>query len=269
MSGSTAKYALKLASVLKGAAPFNVGNVSDTYRGAILLSDGMVANAVIKDLPPKELANELLASALAQSLGMPIPDSYLAIVRNSEVPAKKGPKTAHGEPLVFASADVNTPNFGFRFQRSDPIQKFSLLRDIIDWSKLGDLYAFDTWIANIDRHRGNVIFGGKDKIWIIDHGHSFTGPMWVASGLNASGDYRNRLSEWLTGYLQPGDKARHVALASSFSASIGALVVSELIDASGIRPYLTLDEQVALESFLEKRKPEVHSKAAKALGALV
>ena len=65
---------VEFATVLPGAAPFNEGNVSETYRGQVLRSDLTIANVIIKDLPPKEMANELISFVLARQLSLPIPD---------------------------------------------------------------------------------------------------------------------------------------------------------------------------------------------------
>ena len=59
---------IQLATVLPGAKAFREGNVSETFRGQILLADGSVRSAVIKDLDQKELSNELLAAVLAREL---------------------------------------------------------------------------------------------------------------------------------------------------------------------------------------------------------
>jgi len=69
---------IQFATVLPGAKAFKEGNVNDTYRGQILLADGTVKSAVIKDLDQKQLANELLASVLAHAAALPTPDAYLA-----------------------------------------------------------------------------------------------------------------------------------------------------------------------------------------------
>ena len=54
-----------LGQVLAGAVPFKVeNNVTDTYRG-LILTDAGERTAIIKDLPPKELANEVLGAAIA------------------------------------------------------------------------------------------------------------------------------------------------------------------------------------------------------------
>lgn|GEM_PF-1290846 len=260
---------IRLASVLAGAQPFKEGNVNDTYRGQILTAESTTCSAILKDLEPKELCNELLASACATALGLPIPTTYLAVVRDNNLPAKKGPKTVDGLPLVLASADVSTPSLIFRLKAVNPGQILGLLKELIAWADLGKLYAFDTWIANIDRHAGNLIFGGKDAIWLIDHGHSFTGPKWTAGNLDPSTDYINRLSEWLTVHMSEDEKANHAGIAAALCQDISALDIAAMLADSGVEPYLTEADRKALNTFLEKRKSETPAKSAKALNYLV
>src|SRR5580698_10259778 len=105
---------IQLATVLPGAIGFKDGNVSDTFRGQILLADGTVRGAVIKDLHQKELSNELLTSVLARAVGLPTPDAFLALVRGSDLQVNKAPQLEGGDHLVFASTDVKVPNITFR-----------------------------------------------------------------------------------------------------------------------------------------------------------
>jgi hypothetical protein len=218
---------IQLATVLPGAIPFKEDNVSETFKGQILLVDGSVKSAVIKDLDQKELSNELLATVLARSAGLPIPDAYLAIVRGSDLAVAKGPRTEGGDRLVFASVDVKVPNITFRARGANPNEQAQLWRDIIEWGDLGNLYAFDSWIANIDRHPGNLLFGGRNQIWLIDHGQSFSGPAWQPGDLDPRGDYRNRLAEWLTPRLSDEQRLKRSSEAKTFTAALGAIDVPE------------------------------------------
>jgi hypothetical protein len=62
------------ARALAGAVAFKaegIPNVTDTYKGLILTSGGDVVAAVIKDLPARELANEVLAASLGYNLRLP------------------------------------------------------------------------------------------------------------------------------------------------------------------------------------------------------
>jgi hypothetical protein len=84
---------IQLATVLPGAKGFREGNVNDTFRGQVLLEDGTVRGAIIKDLDRTQLSNEVLTSVLARAAGLPTPDVYLGLVRGSDLPVTKAPWT--------------------------------------------------------------------------------------------------------------------------------------------------------------------------------
>jgi hypothetical protein len=257
---------IQFATVLPGAKGFNEGNVNETFRGQILLADGTVKNAVIKDLDQRQLANELLASVLAHAAALPVPDGYLALVRGADLAVSKAPRLADGNHLVFASVDVKVPNITFRATGASSDEQQQLLQDILEWADLGHLYAFDSWIANIDRHPGNLLFGGKNEIWLIDHGHCFSGPAWQANDLNAKTEYRNRLSEWLTGSLTLEQKRKRSSEVTKFKNVISNIDVSGSSNHSRIAALLPANDVLAVEGFLKDRINNVVVQSNKALG---
>ena len=257
---------IQLATVLPGAKPFREGNVNDTFRGQVLLGDNSVKTAILKDLDLKQLSNEVFASVLARTAGLPTPDVFLAVVRGDDLPVTKGPVLPDGNRLVFASVDVKVPNITFRAQGATAGEQQELLRDILDWADLGHLYAFDAWIANIDRHPGNLLFGGKHEIWLIDHGHCFSGPAWQPSDLQPDAVYPNRLSEWLTGLLSLDQKRRRSSEAMKFAEAITLIDVSESSRLSHIASLLPPAHIVAVEDFLKGRSAKVPAHANRALG---
>jgi hypothetical protein len=259
---------IQLATVLPGARPFRDNNVNDTFIGQVLLSDSAtVRGAILKDLDSKQLANELLANVLARDLGLPTPDAYLAVVRGSDLHVTKAPHLKDGNRIVFASVDVRVPSV--RFYANGPCALLvQFLRDLCDWDGLGHLYAFDTWIANIDRNPGNLLLGGKNEVWLIDHGHSFTGPSWQPSDLDPNAKYQNLLSVWLTSCLTNQQKQKRSSEVDSFSTKITSLDLGELRRRSRIDALLPPDHAAAVEKFLRDRIANVRSHAMDALGML-
>ncbi len=244
---------LAFASVLRGAAPFSEGNVNDTFRGQILKSDQSIAHAVLKDLPLKQLVNELAASFLAKNHGLPTPSVYLARVEPGIISVSKGPTLQDGSRIVFASEDVKVPNVAFSFRNSTAPQSDLLLATLIKWKLLGDLYAFDTWVANTDRHPGNLLFGGGDRVWLIDHGHSFTGPNWTSSDLKPDVAYRHRLQEWLTPKMTPDQRLQKSKDGAKFVHSIGKSECSNVAQKSGAAAYMTSPEDTDFDNFVSQR----------------
>lgn len=257
---------IELATVLLGATAFDENNVNDTFRGQVLTSSGDVRHAIIKDLNLVQLCNELIAHSLAREIGLPIPDCYLGLARPEVLAVSRAPATSNFDRLVFVSVDVKVPNVTYRLTGSDVAGKRALFDQIAKWGDLGHLYAFDTWIANVDRHCGNLLFGGPDEFWLIDHGHCFTGPNWEADQLDPDSEYRNRLSEWLTGQLSLDQKKRRATEVRKFGTEIQGYDATGASKNSRIVDLLPLQEVNALKEFIEKRTVRVSGHASKALG---
>ncbi|MBB3159607.1 MULTISPECIES: HipA family kinase [Rhizobium] len=260
---------IELATILKGAQGFKENNVNDTFRGQVLIGDGSIKQAVIKDLDLTQLCNELLAYSLAREVGLPVPDCYIGLARSDVLVATKAPLLKDGSRLVFVSIDVKVPNVTYRWTGSDLAGRKALFDEITQWGDLGHLYAYDAWIANIDRHPGNLLFGGKSEVWLIDHGHSFTGPDWLPPELDPEGEYDNRLSEWLTGHLTFAQKRKRAIEVRKFCTTIGSVDVGKTSKASRIASLLSETHVDALNGFLEKRVARVPEHASKALGVPV
>lgn len=260
---------IPFGTVLLGAEGFNVGNVNDTYRGEVLTEDGRVRNGIIKDLAPVQLCNELIAYSLACELELPIPDCCLGLVRPGILDVRHGPSIATGERLVFVSVDVKVPNLTYRIRNTDDEGRLALRDEIADWPDLSHLYAYDTWVANVDRHPGNLLFGGKEEVWLIDHGHCFTGESWQPSHLVPSAEYRNRLSEWLTPELSVGKRKDKAKEANALGSTLGSVDTGRCCDESRVTNILPSDYVDALKAFLNNRTGVVGKQASKALGAPV
>ncbi|MGO4854909.1 HipA family kinase [Phaeovulum sp. W22_SRMD_FR3] len=258
--------AIETATVLLGATGFNVGNVNDTYRGQVLLNDRKIRQAIIKDLELPQLCNELLAFCLARLVGLPVPDCFLGLARPEVMPASKAPSFEDGSRLVFVSADVKVPNVTFRLKSSNPAGQLALLNEIAEWSDLGRLYAFDAWIANIDRHPGNFLFGNPGDTWLIDHGHCFSGPAWRPEDLNPASDFVNRLSEWMTPFLSSVQKRERKAEATAFETALRGFSATEPSESSRITQLLPVECISALKAFLEARTAQISRQTSIALG---
>ncbi len=258
---------IQLARVLPGAVFAKTG-VSDTYTGLILKVDGTQRHCYIKDLDKTELANELLVSVLATTLGLPTPEIFLGLASGSDFPATKGPMFVTGERLVFVSADVCSPNLAHQLQTPSNGQSAkALLATILSWPELGRLYAFDAWVANTDRHQGNLLLGGTGKVWLIDHGRCFTGPDWDVSQLLAQGLFANRLGDWATTELTGAQRTDRAKEALAFSAVIAAIDVPAAAQDSLVDKIIPPNLVSAVKTFLVDRMKYVPKNANIALGS--
>jgi hypothetical protein len=174
---------VQFGTVLAGAERFSFNNnVNAVYRGMVRCRDGSMVMAFLKDIPLRQFANELLAAVIGLRLGLPIPRPIVALVSPDVIPAIHNPLAATEDFIVFGSADAGSRPI-LQVLRDAGAAAAEIFERLSKWSQLGELYGFDTWIANVDRHRGNLLFGGRDEVWLIDHGHSFTGPDWTAGDL--------------------------------------------------------------------------------------
>lgn len=259
---------VELARVLPGAKPLAEQHFNDSYTGLVLLADGITTRgAYVKDLDSTQLVNELLALVLARLSGLPVPDGYLAIADPKDIALKKAPTLADGRRLVFASVDVKAPNVLFRI-RQHGAEEDKLMADLVAWANLGELYAFDAWVANVDRNRKNLLFGGQKEVWLIDHGHCFTGEKWKPSDLEPNKSYIHKLGMWLTKFMSDEQRTDRLKDAEAYRALIATLDVVQASKDAHIQRLLPATHLAALLDFLTQRKSHVVTETGKALGML-
>lgn len=248
---------IALGRVLKGAISFKEQNVSDTYRGTII-TEGRETIAIIKDISIIELANELLSAAIGIKLGLPIPKPILALVSNENLPAKNGPMI-NGERLVFCSEDVKQPSLAFRYTGNTGSYSFNqLIQKISEWDHIGNLYAFDALIANIDRNMGNFLISDNFEFWIIDHGYCFTGPNWNPNDLiPADKQVVCKLSNWLTPKMSEQHRTVSASKAAAVEFQIRAIDFKMMALENYIQLLLTDGHIDGVLKFLNDRTPHI------------
>lgn len=251
-----------LGQVLAGAVPFKAGNINDTFRG-VVLTDAGERSAFIKDLEPRELANEVFAAALGLGLGLPVPPPCLALAMPDRLAASKGP-ILNGGRLVFASVDVNQPQVAMLYVGG---AREAVLARLAQWQQLGHLYGFDALVANIDRHEGNLLFSGDREVWLIDHGHCFTGPGWVPADL-APPDRTvvNRLKDWLTPALNETQRVATANVATRVEIETARIDVRALAMSNHLAELLGSGDLEAVVAFVNERCAHIPRLASAALG---
>jgi hypothetical protein len=247
------------ARVLAGAKSFKddgIPNLSDTYRGQILVGQGEVRAAIIKDIPIREVANEVLAAALAIAVSLPVPPPFLALASPTDLPTKHASKLG-GSSLLFASADVTSPSVAqIVIAQTGPAQATAIkfiANAMKNCSQLGEFYGYDGWAANTDRHIGNILIGSNQQPWLIDHGRAFTGPSWRAADLDPSKLYRHRLKEWLTPLLDDAEQKRFSTAAAAMVPKLSALDVNALGEQNRLPALIGQEDFNRLVTFLMDR----------------
>jgi len=267
-NGDLGAVPIGTGTVLLGAERFSIGNISATYRGSIQMADVTVV-AVIKDIPAKELANELLAASIAIAVGLPIPTPVLAFASKDTGIGSACPLSDGSGGLVFGSVDVGGTSVRQIYMASPQESTATLIAErLAAWDDAGRLYGFDSWIANIDRNAGNLQFGGAGGIWLIDHARGFTGSEWVSTGLDPSHEYANQLAKWLTPSLTPDQRGEMAKSVGDASDRLDPATLDSLAVGAHLAVLLTAGDRDAVVNFLADRMAHVPRLASRALGFL-
>lgn len=254
-----------LGRVVSGAAPLTKGKgVNDTYVGLVDVSGFGQVRAYIKDLAPIQLANELLAAGLAKRVGLPIPQPILAVASPKDLAAKNGPKSA-GEALVFASTDEGAQS-AMLMIGGGGLDLPGLKQLLANWASIPRAVAFDSWIANGDRHQGNFLL--KDsEIYLVDHSHAFTGPNWDATSLAKNPMVKNRLIETIQDAMK-ADEAfnKLIKTVGECQAAFAAVDLSQECLAAHINGLINSSDITALLAYLTGRCSNVTKNISAELG---
>lgn len=186
---------------------------------------------------PFLVANEFIAGRLAMMLGLPVPPG--AIVELDD-----GTK-AYGCMRFGANGDAIAPAIASVFVADNP----TLAAKIV---------MFDCWIANEDRHEGNLADVNHTTPMIYDHDQSLFG---------ANGGRRlDRLDDLRDSAILNGCLAQHVTNAEPFSAFANRIrvlchplygMVRSICEEVRMAGIITADEEGKIVEFLEYREPKL------------
>lgn len=152
---------IRLATLLPGHFPLGVG-INQSRRGFVQCVDGAQLQAVIKAVPPLELAAELFCSLLGRCLQLPIPEPL--IVRDPE-----------SGSLMFGGIQSLYPNLLQAFNlppNATNSELIPIVERLQKWPQVGEVVWFDEWIKNVDRNLTNLLWDGGETFILIDHGLS-------------------------------------------------------------------------------------------------
>lgn len=124
-------------------------NDESTWRATVRTIEGDLS-AIVKKIPENEIIVEIVCALLGRAIDLPIPRPL--IVSDEK----------HG--ILFGSQDEGHPDLKHSLIPSEMIMGFLSL-----WAELPKACVFDEWIANEDRHDGNILTNGLE-FWLIDHG---------------------------------------------------------------------------------------------------
>lgn len=133
--------------------------INNSVRGIISLGSTRI-EAHVKFVDAREILVECVCALLARQLDLDSPEPILVLANAAHSPTGQ-------ERLAYGSASVAHGNLRpWIAKLGDPAVK----RRLKAWADLIPAGCFDEWVANFDRHEGNILYDGADKFWLIDHG---------------------------------------------------------------------------------------------------
>jgi hypothetical protein len=160
---------IKVADLLPGFETYKNGNRNPVYIGFVQPTDSEApVNVYFKVLPARDVFVESICSLLANYLGLPTPEPYLINLNEDCCPPN-----ANLEIPAFGTSDCGIPSYK-HFLNGSASNLPELLEILKKWKKFNASVTFDEFIVNTDRNIGNLIFDGKEKMMLIDHGSSIS-----------------------------------------------------------------------------------------------
>lgn len=264
MTGNPAIPEIRLANVVPGVAAVDSSEkgVNETFVGLIQTSSAQL-RAYIKVLDARQLVNELICTTLGRSVGLPVPEGFLVRASATDLP-ESGILAKHGgEALIFASADVGRPSLKRRLTEGGAQFLDGLLAT---WKQWDDASIFDEWIANPDRHPGNLLIEGPDKVWLIDHSHALTGPGWTAADLVPERTVRNQVADNCFPRLTLPERMAVRAKAAQLSGVFGLVSPDSVLAACYATQLLGPSDLEAVRTFVGERVGKLFDLASARLG---
>lgn len=256
-----------LGTLIGEPIPLEFDSVNSLYRGQVQMHDGSIRSCLLKNIDRIEIVNELIANLVAYRMKLPVPIGVLTFVPNkfnTNSNFSKSPKISGGA-LTFSSIDAQTPNLLQRLQSTHPLGQLIIEQALKSWNKKSGLYGFDTWVANVDRHVGNILFGIQNEIWLIDHGQCFTKANWSPDDLVPDATYFNKLQLWYTKLLDEPLRQKMKEELLDVQEEVAQLDIDAILRESLASRLTSSTEHAALHTFLMARISRIASDGARAL----
>ncbi len=112
----------------------------------------------MKLLRVEDIAREALCTTLARLLNLPVLQAYYVHIDPSYIDSRTA---GNPDNIAFGLEKDPSPTF--------PVRNIPLEDLARKWPEALSCAVFDQWICNGDRLPDNLIFGGIDTYWLIDH----------------------------------------------------------------------------------------------------
>ena len=171
------------------------GLMAETYACGIKWNGGKETKAYVKrfsHIRTFALVNEVTGYIIAKHLDLPVP-SFAGLIHTSANQFDNTPTRYNDWAFVVSSLEGATP--GSFYDVKDMPSCKTLMNLVAGWDKVTDAIAFDDWVANEDRHLGNIMVAGKNRIYLFDHSNLPITLNWQAQQLDPNYIAKNVLSE--------------------------------------------------------------------------
>ena len=225
-------------------------NAEETWISQIYAESGPTI-AYVKMLNPNQVLSEVVCSLIGLALNLSMPKPFLVYVDRQNLTHSNKWQGHESWRVCFGSEDANCPSFR-QILKASP-NRNAVLKKLETWSGFKETAWFDEWIANDDRHVGNVLWDGTE-CWLIDHSHALTGPAWTVNDLQQGKKVVNRfLSDPRIQKMTSTDKDKWKDLAESECLRYQEIMIDNLKECGVTEEYATDEEVNAVIDFLKQR----------------
>lgn len=236
---------VQVGLMLPGSKSFNDNNnINQTYKSHVQTHEGVV-QAYVKLIPNREIYIECVCAVIGRSLGLPIPKPLIVKVNHESLD-----NIEPGQHLLaFGSEDSVYPSLKRRGIDDELIKKLENFKQTLD------IGVFDEWIANPDRHGGNILFDGSKNFTFIDHGLS------ISNNLSADEPTENNIiADTLYTTKSEFEKYKvNREVQSTIIPLYSKIQLSLLSEKTYATSYLKSDEVLFVINFLEERTRKINT----------
>jgi hypothetical protein len=230
------------------------GQMAQTHACRIQWSRSEDTKGYIKRFEHKNslaLCNEITGYLIAKGCDLPVP-KFAGLIKVESQQFNDTTNDFSDWAFVVSSLPGSTP--GSFYSVSDINNCAALMSLVAGWDKICDAIAFDDWVANEDRHLGNIMVEGKNKISLFDHSNLPITLNWEAKQLIPNYCANNVLLKNLYALnCTPLPVKSKVAHSTNEHSVVYNNISDELIYWWDILLEGKLDKRKALEAFLKSR----------------
>ncbi|MDN7126464.1 hypothetical protein J6J08_03615 [Pseudidiomarina sp. 1APR75-33.1] len=245
------------------------GQMATTHSCSIQWNDGSKTKAFIKRFSKdKELAlvNEVTGYIIAKNCDLPVPE-YAGLIKTNPEHFGENDNTFGDWSFVVSELRGSAPGSFFALK---DIKRCKALMDLVaGWGKVSDAIAFDDWVANEDRHLGNLLVAGKNRIYLFDHSNLPITLNWRADQLNPEHVAKSVLAHNLYQLnCTPLPVRSRVAHATSYHEDVYSNTKDELTYWWDLLLSKDSNRRAALENFISSRAAMGNQRVSQSLKLL-